>query len=433
MPNANASDLPNTQLRPTPFIKAAFSAPDISPDSATHYDDIVRYLTIEELLRLAYQYARDWTDSMFNASSTANMTSASLNPAAPHFISSGTTLTGQSFSTTDATGTSVQAGTGVGAFSACLWWPNSLTLVNGSLRRKMLAYVEFASTDNSNDALPGFTMGFLPASDAAGPPINSTCGTGIAATTSATGAASQTDLTVASTAGIMSGYRVFGSGIPYNATVTNIDPVTDPVILSVSTTSAVSGLVSFANGNQVRRDLGWAGGSLASFADRFAVEFDAVQDTAVGGPPAVATANDPSRPHLAIDFGGTIHTSTSESCATTRRGLPCDSPGATAFPIETIDAVGVSGATTLTVSSVDGIVHGMTVTAASGFIPASTTVTAMAENAGSSVGRLKNADMGVFQIVAQNSAEEYSWGGSFNTTSKRKTATITVKLEYETE
>ena len=57
----------------------------------------------------------------------------------------------------------------------------------------------------------------------------------------------------------------------------------------------------------------------------------------------------------------------------------------------------------------------------------------IAENAGSSVGRLKNADMGVFQIVAQNSAEEYSWGGSFNTTSKRKTATITVKLEYETE
>lgn len=57
----------------------------------------------------------------------------------------------------------------------------------------------------------------------------------------------------------------------------------------------------------------------------------------------------------------------------------------------------------------------------------------IAENAGSEVGRLKNADMGVFQIVAQNSSEEYSWGGSFNTSSKRKTATITVKLNYETE
>jgi hypothetical protein len=57
----------------------------------------------------------------------------------------------------------------------------------------------------------------------------------------------------------------------------------------------------------------------------------------------------------------------------------------------------------------------------------------IAKNAGSAVGRLKNADMGVFQIVAQNSSEDYSWGGSYNTTSKRKTATITVKLEYETD
>lgn len=57
----------------------------------------------------------------------------------------------------------------------------------------------------------------------------------------------------------------------------------------------------------------------------------------------------------------------------------------------------------------------------------------IAENAGSAVGELKNADMGVFQIVAQNSSEDFSWGGSFNTTSKRKTATITVRLEYEVE
>jgi uncharacterized protein len=54
----------------------------------------------------------------------------------------------------------------------------------------------------------------------------------------------------------------------------------------------------------------------------------------------------------------------------------------------------------------------------------------IADNAGGSLGKLKRADMGVFQIVAQNSSEEYSWGGSFNTSSKRKTASITVKLEY---
>jgi hypothetical protein len=64
---------------------------------------------------------------------------------------------------------------------------------------------------------------------------------------------------------------------------------------------------------------------------------------------------------------------------------------------------------------------------------ASTRASKIAENAGSRVGRLKNADMGVFQIVAQNSSEDFSWGGAFNTSSKRKTATITVKLQYETD
>jgi len=57
----------------------------------------------------------------------------------------------------------------------------------------------------------------------------------------------------------------------------------------------------------------------------------------------------------------------------------------------------------------------------------------IAENSGSEVGSLKSADMGVFQIVAENSSEDFSWGGSFNTTSKRKTANITVRLVYEAE
>jgi hypothetical protein len=54
----------------------------------------------------------------------------------------------------------------------------------------------------------------------------------------------------------------------------------------------------------------------------------------------------------------------------------------------------------------------------------------MASNAGSSLGDLKNASMGVIQITAQNSAEDYSWGGSLNTSSKLKTASITIRLEY---
>ena len=54
----------------------------------------------------------------------------------------------------------------------------------------------------------------------------------------------------------------------------------------------------------------------------------------------------------------------------------------------------------------------------------------IAKNAESKVGKLKSAKMGVFQIVGQNSSESYSWGGSFNTSSKRKTASITMKLFF---
>ncbi len=55
----------------------------------------------------------------------------------------------------------------------------------------------------------------------------------------------------------------------------------------------------------------------------------------------------------------------------------------------------------------------------------------IAENAGSSLGNLKKATMGVIQITAPNSNEDYSYGGTFNTESKEKEASITIKLEYQ--
>lgn len=57
--------------------------------------------------------------------------------------------------------------------------------------------------------------------------------------------------------------------------------------------------------------------------------------------------------------------------------------------------------------------------------------TKIAGNAEGSVGNLKNASMGVIQITGQNSNEDYSWDGAFNTKAKNKTATVTVKLEFE--
>ncbi|MDT0688421.1 SIMPL domain-containing protein [Salegentibacter sp. F188] len=55
----------------------------------------------------------------------------------------------------------------------------------------------------------------------------------------------------------------------------------------------------------------------------------------------------------------------------------------------------------------------------------------IAENSGGSLGELKNANMGVFQITGQNSGEDYSWSGAYNTADKKKTASITMRLDYE--
>lgn len=55
----------------------------------------------------------------------------------------------------------------------------------------------------------------------------------------------------------------------------------------------------------------------------------------------------------------------------------------------------------------------------------------IAKNAGSHLGALQVANMGVFQITAPNSNDEdYSWGGTFNTSSKRKRASINMRLTY---
>lgn len=54
----------------------------------------------------------------------------------------------------------------------------------------------------------------------------------------------------------------------------------------------------------------------------------------------------------------------------------------------------------------------------------------IAENSGSRLGKLNAANMGIFQITGKNSAEDYSWGGTFNTSSKEKTASITMRLSY---
>ncbi len=56
----------------------------------------------------------------------------------------------------------------------------------------------------------------------------------------------------------------------------------------------------------------------------------------------------------------------------------------------------------------------------------------IADNSDAQVGKLVNSNLGVFQITATNSGTgDYSYDGAFDTYSRNKTATITVRLEYE--
>jgi hypothetical protein len=452
LPAAGARDYANTQASPSFFIRQAGSAADINSGTTGHFDDTVIYLKISDLLTLAKQDARDWPEESmpsFNAITTANMTVASTTG----FMSTGGSRAGQAFTPTDSSGTAIQGGSAAGSFSTCTWWPSKLTLVSGTTRRALITYVEFAAVDNPSDTFPGFTSGFLggtssvsttgtgssggltitvasnagiatgmtvlgtgiatgatvtgvagttislsPANTASvsgtitfGAPSNITCGTNIEVTVTATGAAGQRNLVVSNTAGIGPGMRVFGNGIPFDATVSDIPVpgVGGTVEISVNTTGAVTGLVDFTKSILVRRDIGWAGGTLArpEYADRFAVEFDATTDLGTAGPPVVASAFDPnvpsSRPHLAVDFGGVTHNGTdASSCTSTAPGSGCDSEMLPFQPV-TKTATGSAGASVIAITDATGmygIVHGMTASDSGVGIPASTTVTAISGN-----------------------------------------------------
>ena len=57
----------------------------------------------------------------------------------------------------------------------------------------------------------------------------------------------------------------------------------------------------------------------------------------------------------------------------------------------------------------------------------------ISKSVGSSLGKAQKANMGVFQITGKNRNEEFSYGGSFNTEDKFKTASVTIRMEYALE
>ena len=62
---------------------------------------------------------------------------------------------------------------------------------------------------------------------------------------------------------------------------------------------------------------------------------------------------------------------------------------------------------------------------------ATTRATQIAEKSHSKLGNLRSAQMGTFQITAPNSSEDsYTWDGAFNTRSKTKRVSITMRLSF---
>jgi hypothetical protein len=64
---------------------------------------------------------------------------------------------------------------------------------------------------------------------------------------------------------------------------------------------------------------------------------------------------------------------------------------------------------------------------------AKTRAETIAKNSGTDLKGLSKASMGVFQITGKNVNELYSYGGAFNTSSKIKVASITLKVEYRVD
>ena len=431
----SARDYANTQANPGFFIRQGVSSPDVLPGTTGFFDDVVSYMTLADLLTKAQVGARDWAEldeaPTITAATTANMTTASVDPLAPRFMSTTGTAANQAFTPTDG-GTTIQSPTAAGSFASCLWWPGKLTLVSTTTRRSLNLYMQFAATDNSGDPLSGFVQGFLAgtssffrtASGSAGTnsitvssgtgisvgmtalgtgiatnatvsaisgdtvtltanntgsvqgnvvfgaPTNATCGTSVAVSKSAVGTKNDAYITVSNTTGISTNMYVYGYSIPFDVVVDSISG--SNVFLRYRTGGSArvlrdfSGQIDFANGTQIRRDMGWAGGTLTNYVDRFGAEFDAQTDGAT---------NDPGRPHLAIDYTGVTHGTDAGSCATAESARECDAQFGSFLPV-TRDATGSSGLSTITImdsAGVYGIVHGMGVSGTG--ISGGTTVT----------------------------------------------------------
>ncbi|MDL1887973.1 hypothetical protein FBQ96_00030 [Nitrospirales bacterium NOB] len=188
LPGGNQTALPNAANGPErgnatndtlipaqrTFFARGFSDPSVSPDDVNHFDDLTRFIRIDELARKAGRGPRDWPETTetvgFDETTTANMTTAGTN----RFQATG--VAGQVFTRGATPNVVTFGGAGGGLYSACLWWPQPFHIYDTvtSTAKSFRMSVDFEFPDLSGNPGGGMTVGFLPGSSA---PTLSTCGT----------------------------------------------------------------------------------------------------------------------------------------------------------------------------------------------------------------------------------------------------------------
>lgn len=340
MPATDARDYANTQSSPSFFIRQAVSDASTPSGTTGHFDDIVYYLKIADLLRLAKQDARDWLDTLFGG----NPNDSSTDPTAPDFVGTqNATIPNRDFASGD-TGidASVSFGADTSSYAGCLWFPVPIPLFDGTNTKAFRMSLEFALADNTNDVASGFTVGFLSATAASGPPTNDLCGNTLLSR-AGTGNASDTNLDLDSTVGVFVGQRIRGAGITDTTLITAVSET--QLNLSDNNTGVVSGTVSFSPPSVTKTGIGTAGSNYITVSNLTGIRINSL---------ATGTG---------IAAGARVMTATGTTLRLTRPNTGSVSGNVTfSGPTVSTTATGSSGSNVIAIASPYGVETGMVVT-----------------------------------------------------------------------
>lgn len=168
----SAHELANTAAGGT-YYRDIHSAPGTDPGNNQHFDDILTWMTISDVVRKSGLSARDWSPTEVPAITAASMQNMNTTGQGHFNVASGSNGSFSATTTSSSSGTTATLAFGAGAssvYSSCSWWPTPFLLYNSADRFTLSLYLEFAisSTSRGNTDFGGFLIGFLPSISSAG-------------------------------------------------------------------------------------------------------------------------------------------------------------------------------------------------------------------------------------------------------------------------